>query len=215
MGRIIPFRIDRHRHVQELLPWYVANNLDAEERTAIEAHLAGCVRCKTELSVERELKSAVAAMPLDMAFGWATLRHRLEMSQRSRSRVRVAPRLNEVLRALSGRRRWALGAQLAAVSIAIVATGVVLNGRPASYHTLSSPEPVAKGNMIVMFRQQPSGPDRELLFHRIGVVAARGPTVTGAYVLAVPTTSRREALVRLRAQNNILLAEPIDADSRP
>src|SRR5204863_100271 len=68
--------------VQALLPWYVNGRLDAAEQAEVEAHLAGCPRCRAELALERQLQALLAppeAAPAgaDAERGLAVLRRRI------------------------------------------------------------------------------------------------------------------------------------------
>ena len=65
MGKIIRFRGNRHRQTQEVLPWYVMDQLDDAERTEVETHLADCEACRRELETERELAEQVVNLPLN------------------------------------------------------------------------------------------------------------------------------------------------------
>src|SRR5271170_3452965 len=77
-GHIIPLRGDPHQRIQSLLPWFVTNRLDADERAEVAAHLDACQDCRAEERLERRLAAEVAAMPMDVEQSWARLRARLE-----------------------------------------------------------------------------------------------------------------------------------------
>lgn len=66
MSRVVVVPLDGagggpHAAVQALLPWYASGRLDDSDAAAVEAHLAGCARCRAELAVERRLHAACAA----------------------------------------------------------------------------------------------------------------------------------------------------------
>jgi hypothetical protein len=50
---------------EEVLDLYLDGGLAREERTAVEAHLIGCVRCQGMLAEARELYAAFAAVPVE------------------------------------------------------------------------------------------------------------------------------------------------------
>lgn len=50
-------------HPDELLAEYVDGTLGPEARGRVEAHLAGCVRCRDEVAMAREGREALAALP--------------------------------------------------------------------------------------------------------------------------------------------------------
>ncbi|MGH8601613.1 MAG: zf-HC2 domain-containing protein, partial [Gammaproteobacteria bacterium] len=51
----------KHREVLELLPWYLNDTLDAVERQKVEAHLALCLGCRTEVARWQNVATAVQA----------------------------------------------------------------------------------------------------------------------------------------------------------
>lgn len=106
---------------------YADGALDLEARTALEAHLAGCVDCRALLSRVESLRASAAALPraveppVDL---WAGVRERIE-----RQRVRtIGPR--------SGRgEAWRRRARLAAAAVLLVAassaiTAVIVRRAP-------------------------------------------------------------------------------------
>ena len=50
----------RHDEVEELLGAYALDAVDDDERDAVEAHLAGCPRCRAEVDAHREVASHLA-----------------------------------------------------------------------------------------------------------------------------------------------------------
>ena len=59
---------DRHRqggerHPEELLAPYVDGTATPAERTAVEAHLGSCARCRDEVDLARSAHRALAALP--------------------------------------------------------------------------------------------------------------------------------------------------------
>jgi hypothetical protein len=224
MGRIIPLH-DRHQEAQELLPWYVTGTLDAAERLMVESHLADCPECQAELASERRLRAEVAAMPLDAELGWAAFRQRLEaeakvvtppLPPRRASRL---PAMGAALRgaiAKPGRTGWIMAAQAAA--LVLVATLVIPSfNPPAAYRTLSAPPTATStaGNVIVMFRPNTPEQDMRRTLVENGARLVDGPTEANAYILAVPFPQRTATLAKLRAQTDILMAEPIDSGAHP
>ena len=61
MVEIIALRRTAHDQVQLLLPWFVARTLSREENDSVEAHLAECAECRSELRCEQQLCSAIKA----------------------------------------------------------------------------------------------------------------------------------------------------------
>jgi hypothetical protein len=216
MGNVIHFSGDIHQQVQSLLPWYVNDTLDEDEGAAVEAHLAECAECRRDLLTEKALGSEVSLASMDVDQGWATMRDRIA------GHAPAAPLPANVvpLRRKSLFRRpipmgWALGAQAAA--LALVVGGMRL-GQPAPdpvYHALGSAPLPAAGNMIVIFR--PDATEQALRDALVGNHASLvgGPTDSNAYILHVDDAKRPTALAALRANRQIVLAEPIDGPVRP
>ena len=75
--------------------------------------------------------------------------------------------------------------------------------------------PAAQGQAVVVFR--PETPEGELrrIVRASGARIVGGPTVTDAWVLAVPEAQGASLLARLRAEPAVLLAEPLAREGRP
>lgn len=207
MARIIRLHDENHWELQRLLPWYVTGRLDPAEHARVEAHLAGCQECQEEVRFERTLAETVKDLPLDAEVGWRRLERRLKAEpQRAR-------------RGWPGARAATLWGGWAAAACALIAVGVTVLPRPqpsnAAYHALGAPHSVTPGNMVVVFR--PETPERAIrsALTAAGARIVDGPTAADAYVLQVPAAQRPQALARLRAGPNIVLAEPVDPGAAP
>ena len=62
MGNVLHLH-DAHEQAQLLLPWLANGTLDAQDAALVEAHLAECEACRTELASELALRDRYAAMP--------------------------------------------------------------------------------------------------------------------------------------------------------
>jgi hypothetical protein len=89
----------------------------------------------------------------------------------------------------------------------------VLKPAPAPYHTLGSAPPPATGNAIVIFRPDTSEQELRQTLNANGARLVDGPTAADAYVLHLPAERRDAVLVRLRADHDVVLAEPINAEA--
>ena len=49
--------------IAALLVFYVCDEVNEQERTVIEQHLADCAACRTQLAEEREFQSAIGSLP--------------------------------------------------------------------------------------------------------------------------------------------------------
>jgi hypothetical protein len=101
-----------NEHPQTLLAEYVEGTLAPDPRAEVEAHLAGCDRCREEVVLAREARTGLARLPQVPA------PEGLTFSVRSRARRAPAP----------GAGRWVAVAAAAAVLVAggIVAVSAVL-----------------------------------------------------------------------------------------
>jgi len=50
-------------HLEELLAEYVEGSLDADQRARVEAHLSTCERCREDVDLATEARSALGALP--------------------------------------------------------------------------------------------------------------------------------------------------------
>ncbi|MGN6526520.1 MAG: zf-HC2 domain-containing protein [Burkholderiaceae bacterium] len=82
-GQIVHLEPDPHVAVQQLLPWYVTDRLAPAERAQVDAHVANCAECRTELEAERQwqagpvkalLQADAGTAPGDVEQGWARMR---------------------------------------------------------------------------------------------------------------------------------------------
>jgi anti-sigma factor RsiW len=219
MGNVIPLAGDRHQQVQSLLPWFVNGTLDEDEEAAVEAHLAECAECRADLATEMAMGREVAVASLDIDQGWAAMRARITKGDG----VPAAPPLPDNVAPI--RRKpllkrpiaigWAVAAQ--AVALALVVGGLELTRSEPThvYHALGSAPAPAAGNVIVIFRPEATEFAMRTAFTRTGAKLVGGPTASDAYVLHVDAAKRAEALTALRADRNIVLAEPIDGPGIP
>src|SRR4051812_38336784 len=113
-------RNDSHDQTEELLPWYATGQLDAADRTLVEAHLASCARCQRVLATERVLIGEVQSVSPEIDGGWAQLRGQIEAKQPARRQFGAA--LAELWHALTR----PVVAALAAAQIAFVAIAAAL-----------------------------------------------------------------------------------------
>jgi hypothetical protein len=199
---------DRHRQVQELLPWYCTGHIDAGDRAIVETHLAECPACQAELRIEARLSREVAALPLELELGWLDVRDRLRIGPSLPVRFRTM--LLGVWHGLESGEyaRWAVAAQIGILLLLV--SLVSAPDRTARYHALGSSAAAPVANVIVMFK--PDTPESELR-QSLAAAGARlvdGPTPAGAYVLYIAPDHRRAALTMLREKPAILMAEAID-----
>jgi hypothetical protein len=214
MARIIRLHDENHWELLRLLPWYVTGRLEPPEHARVEAHLQSCEECRDEVLFERTLAQSVKDLPLDAEVGWRRMERRLKVEPQQSVGL-VGP---GAVRAGAQWGGWAVAAcALVAIGVTVVARAPQRQQQAASglYHVLGATHSVTPGNMVVIFR--PETPERAI---RAELTAANarivdGPTAADAYVLTVPTAQRPDALAKLRAQPNIVLAEPVDPGAAP
>ena len=192
-----------HDELSELLPWFVTGQLSAEETARVEAHLADCAECQAEVAFEKRLTSEVARLPIDVERGWAQMRGRLEAND-------DAP----PARRGGGRTAW-LGWGLAA-TFAIVAGVSWLpqtqtRAQAPEYAALgAAPAADASGNVVVVFHPDTTERQLRAVLKAGEARIVDGPTAAGGYVLHVDAARKAAALKVLRAQDRVVLAEPIE-----
>jgi hypothetical protein len=203
---------DAHDEAQQLLPWLLAGTLEGAELERVQTHLGSCERCRADLEWEGSLRAAGQREPaLDPDRALGQLLPRLgpqEACDGSAGRWQSAVAANDS--------RWLR--RLAAVQLAIIAVLALLLVRPgddnASYRALGAAGQ-AQGNLVVAFK--PDTPERELrrILQAADARVVDGPTVTDAYVLAVPQSRQAATLGRLRAEPAVTLAQSLGTESRP
>jgi hypothetical protein len=82
---------------------------------------------------------------------------------------------------------------------------------PAEYHALGSAPVVQPANLVVEFGPATRVSEMQDAVQSVDARLVDGPTETGAYLLRVDQAKRELALKRLRDNQAITLAEPIDA----
>jgi anti-sigma factor RsiW len=209
MARIIPLHGSRHDEAQRLLPWYVSGELDAADFAVVDGHLAECAECRADLQWEQSLMAEVEALPQPAADDWAVLPVLPPVVAVSPRRPLWAP-LADLWHAATRpvTLGWALAGQAAIVAAAFAV--VPFLSRPAMYQALSAPQPVAVGNVIVIFRPDAREQDLRRILTATGARMVDGPTPADAYVLQVAPARRSAVITRLRAQREIVVAQPID-----
>jgi hypothetical protein len=209
MAEIIRLRNNPHDEVQELLPWLVNGTLDPGEAERIEAHLAECAECRTELEAERKLAAAVASTPLDCDSGWESMQRRMEGEVSAGSAP--APLWRRPIPI-----GWAVASPFAAAAALALIFVNVGPRQPADpqYRALGSPATTEPANLVVQFTPATKLSDVQGLLHSVDARVVDGPTATGAYLLRVDQSKRELALKELRDDQAIALAEPIDQPAR-
>ena len=202
MGSIVRLHDDEHRELQELLPWYVTGQLEPDEHARVAAHVESCPDCRDEVRFQKRLQAEIARLPLEVEEGWAQMKRRLEAEDRPGP---VAARPSRF------RTRW-VGWGIAAALTVAVGASLVPNApsEKATYQTLSA-RPVAQpGNLVVIFRPDTTEKSIREMLKASQARLVDGPTEADAYVLHAPAATRDAVVATLRANRNVVLAQPID-----
>jgi hypothetical protein len=231
---------DPHAEARELLPWLANGTLAGAELERVRGHVDACQACRETLAWEQGLHAARQTdAPLLAQEAFAALLPRLGAQEAGSQqapagdwRKQPGGHRPEQPRGTPG--RWAgLAAAndplwlraLAAIQLGIMVTlglalwlalagprGAESRSTDPSYQTLGA-HAAAAGNIVVSF--DPATPERELrrILQASGGRIVDGPTVGGAYVLAVEPAGAKPALQRLRSEPVVRLAEPLVLES--
>jgi anti-sigma factor RsiW len=205
---------DPHQAVQALLPWYVRGRLAPHELQELQAHLLGCAQCRAEAEAEQRQLD----LPLppeadgDVEAGLRRIGARLDAQAADRPR---RPRAGK-----PASRPWLAGL-LGLQSVAVAALLLMLVWprleAPAAFHGLSAGAPPAGANALLMVDPAASEAQIRRALQASGATLVGGPTATNGYLLHLPgdATQQRQALLRLRGESFVTLAEALQAGSAP
>jgi anti-sigma factor RsiW len=195
-----------HDEAEELLPWYATGQLDEADRVRVEGHLSSCSDCREQLTFERRMIQEFRATDPEMDVGWTRLRSRIETLQD------VSERPPQV-----AGNRWKLFRQPAVATLAaaqvgflVLGAGILLSLSRPTYHALGSPPSSPAANVIVIFRADATEEDIREALRASGASIIGGPTSADAYLLRVSANQRSQALNKLRSDDDVQMAEPID-----
>ncbi|MBO9647770.1 MAG: zf-HC2 domain-containing protein [Variovorax sp.] len=221
-GRVVQLGADLHQKVQALLPWYVGEGLDAEERASVEAHIAECPRCQAELAWEREVHALYAqstpAASGDADQGFALLRERISAGAPPPQSSGLLARLKARWREMPVWTRWTLVGQCLAVAVLSSVVLIALAPDPgfrALGGSSAGAGAVGGGNLIVRFRPEATEQEMRRVLRDSEARLVYGPTTTDAYLLAVPAGLESEAVKRLRSERAVLLVETLNGRAAP
>lgn len=213
-----------------LLPWYVNGTLTAEERQAVEDHLAVCAICPDEfvalLKVQSVLRRELADAPEPSAALWQNVKGRMAAppAAADRSTATAASRQGRTvwdwLVDLLGpalRPGWALAALLLIAVQAALIVGLLVKGplqTGPEYHTLTGPSTSGQPSgprvrLRVAFVEQAPEQAIRAVMGEIGATIVDGPSAAGFYLIDVPldggaVKSPEEARRALRARPEVV-----------
>lgn len=199
---------DPHEQAEELLPWYATGQLDAADRSLVEAHLAACARCQRQLAGERRMVDQFQSFSPQVDSGWARMRQRIETPRQRQSWIgQAAAEFWQLLK------RPAVAA-LATAQVALLAIAAAiapsLGSAPAYVALGDKAQPAPSANVVILFNPEATEAGMRNALRQSGASLVGGPTDADAYLLTVPEPRRATALEKLRADHEVLMAEPID-----
>jgi hypothetical protein len=219
---VVQLGADVHHRVQALLPWYVGATLGAEERARVEAHLAECPRCQSELAWERKLQAIAedggdTETPGDADRGFALLRERIAGGAPPGRLGGLATLATRGWIRVAAWTRWALTGQFAAVVTLGILLSLWLPSPEQRYRALGGPATATldRGNLLVRFRPETTEQQMRSVLRDSEARLVYGPTTTDAYLLAVPAGRVKAAVTRLREETSVLLVESLDGGTAP
>ena len=200
---------DTHEQAEELLPWYATGQLDEADRSIVETHLAACARCQRQLAGERRMVDRFQSFSPEVDSGWARMRQRIEAPQRPRQSW-IGQAASDFWQLL---KRPAIAA-LATAQVGLLAIAAAIApslGSAPAYVALGDPaQPSPSANVIILFRPEATEVGMRTALRQSGASLVGGPTDADAYLLSVPARQRSTALEKLRADREVIMAEPID-----
>jgi anti-sigma factor RsiW len=221
MPNPIETEIQPHHDAEELLPWYVTGQLEGDELAFVETHLSSCAHCRRQLAFERQMVDEFAGLTPEIDSGWARLRQRLGAPKPPATPERAPvgqgwwDRVTSDAAAFWETLTRPAVAALATAQLAFVAIAgtVLFSLSQPSYQALGSAPPPQSANVIAMFRADTTESQMRDLLRANGALVVGGPTSADAFLLRVAPASRREALVGLRSDRHVLMAQPIDGST--
>lgn len=217
-----------HCQTWELIPWVVNGTASAAQRERVAEHLRGCADCREEFALQQEFHAAMQAQP-------ATVTDPQPVLAQLFARMELQGELP--LAAPAPRRRAHRATAWLAAAVVVQAIGLgllsaVLLNRPgtvappvdAGYRTLSSTAPghAASAIRLVAAPDMTLATLRQLLGESgLHIVEANADnSIFGLATVDAAKATNAEfigaALLRLRAQPGVLLAEPVgDAGRAP
>ncbi|MFZ6642955.1 zf-HC2 domain-containing protein [Undibacterium sp. TC4M20W] len=209
-----------HSQVQDLLPWYANNTLQADEQQLVRAHLQTCTACQDDLQSQLELKLKLKAGELAAS----------TVPNVDRALARLLPKLDVQVPAakvkntnnfLAGLRtlftadgkapaRWGMAVMAAqtAVIVGLVAFMALPGQDDSSYRVLGNGER-SSGNIVVVFKPETTVKDIQRIMSINDARIIDGPTVTNAYLLNVDDARLEQSIRELRSEAGIELVESL------
>jgi anti-sigma factor RsiW len=213
-----------HDDAWHALPFFINGTLRGQARSAVEAHLAACAECRSELAGQTQVHDAIVredARQENAQVSFDKLWDRIledEAVAEGRAAKVAAPPVAGVLRApASGVMKWLVaaviveGIGLATLSAMTWSNSQGLSMRP-DFKTVTNPQaPLAAARIRAVFSSDLQLGELQTLLATSRLSVVGGPTEAGVYTLALDDNSISvdAALTRLRGNSSVRFAEPI------
>jgi hypothetical protein len=211
-----------HSQVQDLLPWYANNTLQADEQQLVRAHLQTCTACQDDLQSQLELELKLKLKAGEPAAS--------TVPNVDRALARLLPKLDVQVQAAKVNNtnnfmarlwtlftadgkapaRWGMAVMAAqtAVIVGLVAFMALPRQDDSSYRVLGSGER-SSGNIVVVFKPETTVKDIQRIMSINDARIIDGPTVTNAYLLNVDDARLEQSIRELRSEAGIELVESL------
>jgi hypothetical protein len=192
-----------HKVVDALLPWFVNGTLNPVEHDLVRGHLEECVECREQVQWLRDLHEACIAGSKRPGSSQAFEQLRRGLESRALPRRPTRP----------GRIRSAAPWVLAAAMTLVAVGGIwrIASDDPLVYRTLGAAQSArgGGGDIVVLFDAAAREADVRRILRAAEARIVDGPTATNGYVLDIADGQQQKALVTLRSERAVLLAEPL------
>ncbi len=203
---------DLHQQIQLLLPWYMNQSLQPEERHQVESHIRHCLLCRRELvSLQKFAGAITASSDLEVAAdsSFASLRSKLPV--RAPAKASRFAKLSRFCR--QGAVQFAMAATLLLAIIPLTLHTMQTN-TVDNFYTLSSARPeLGSGKQLrVVFDKSMSGTEVDAVLVAIHAQKMDAPNSVGALTISLDSVDGpklEDAIALLRSRPDVLLAEPV------
>jgi hypothetical protein len=195
-----------HDQVSQLLPWYINESLNADEKTLVEAHLKHCQWCQQALANERlmikGIEPNIQVPNVDDAF--VKMMNRIEST--SSTTTKNTSSLFQQIRKkwfspVSIPMAWLVLPQFAVLLIIVLSLTDLLKNE-ANYQALSNGSAI-NSNVVIIFKSKATLAEVTGTLQRYDARIVDGPTVTNAYLLQVPNEQLEQVINGLRIDKNV------------
>jgi hypothetical protein len=203
-----------HEAITLLLPWYVNGTVSALDRQRIDAHVAGCAACRSDLEFERRIHARVATDVVVEHIPAASLNRLQSRVDGLKAHATVTQR--EPRRIHRPSLPW-LGLIAASVAGAVVTVGFYTarewhrpgDASAPSYYTVTDPEPRPSNEVIrAVFAPTITLVELQALLDEAQLKIVSGPTEAGVYSLAAQSSRPVSlSLALLRQHRTVRFAE--------